>query len=230
LIRSRTTTERRKRLERIFCALPEVEVAGSQHRSFSVRRKRLAYYLNDHHGDGIVALAVKTAPMDFDHYLELDPRRFFIPAYIGAKGFVGFRLDQSTVDWSEVERLARNAYRLQAPKTLVARLDGAPKARAGPRTSRTASSSSRLKRPLQPMPAFVRRALEERELTQAYRGRPAYQRNDYLSWISRAKREETRRRRLDQMLDELRAGDLYMKMPHRGGRGRAARGSRRTNP
>ena len=51
----------------------------------------------------------------------------------------------------------------------------------------------------------------------AYRSRPAYQQNDYLSWINRAKLEETRQRRLGQMLAELTRGDRYMKMVWRGG-------------
>ena len=73
----------------------------------------------------------------------------------------------------------------------------------------------RLKRPLQPMTAFVRQALLSRGPMRAYRGRPACQRNDYLSWIQRAKRAETRQKRLTQMLDELKRGDRYMNMVHR---------------
>ena len=70
------------------------------------------------------------------------------------------------------------------------------------------------------MPDFIRCALEERRLTDAYRARPAYQQNDYVGWITRAKREETRHRRLAQMLDELWQGDRYMKMAYKpkGGR------------
>jgi CGNR zinc finger/Bacteriocin-protection, YdeI or OmpD-Associated len=75
--------------------------------------------------------------------------------------------------------------------------------------------TSRLKRPIQPMPAFVRAALVRRRLMSAYRSRPAYQRNDYLSWITRARRDETVQKRLAQMLDELAAGDSYMKMSWR---------------
>lgn len=74
---------------------------------------------------------------------------------------------------------------------------------------------STLKRPLNPMPEFVERALLERGLMDAYRRRPPYQRNDYLGWINRAKREPTKRRRLAQMLDELEQGDRYMKMAWR---------------
>ncbi|MDX3928586.1 MAG: YdeI/OmpD-associated family protein [Shinella sp.] len=74
------------------------------------------------------------------------------------------------------------------------------------------SSADRLRRPLQPMPDDVRDALSRRGLFEKYAARPAYQRNDYLLWISNAKRMDTRARRLDQMLDELQKGDVYMRM------------------
>ncbi len=64
------------------------------------------------------------------------------------------------------------------------------------------------------MPEYVRQALEERSLMDAYQARPPYQRNDYVGWIDRAKRSETKVRRLEQMLDELATGDRYMKMPY----------------
>ena len=69
-----------------------------------------------------------------------------------------------------------------------------------------------LKRPRYPMPNFVREALEGHNLVAAYRERPAYQQNDYIGWITRAKRQETKVKRLTQMLEELAAGDVYMKM------------------
>ena len=74
---------------------------------------------------------------------------------------------------------------------------------------------SALQRAKNPMPDFVREALVARDLMWAYDARPAYQRNDYLGWISRAKREETREKRLAQMLAELESGDRYMKMGYR---------------
>ncbi|HET20150.1 MAG TPA: hypothetical protein ENO16_06040 [Chromatiales bacterium] len=73
---------------------------------------------------------------------------------------------------------------------------------------------SGLKRAKQPMPAFVQKALNERGLMAAYHARPAYQRNDYLGWIARAKKEDTKQRRLGQMLDELEVGGVYMNMKH----------------
>jgi uncharacterized protein YdeI (YjbR/CyaY-like superfamily) len=68
------------------------------------------------------------------------------------------------------------------------------------------------------MPAFVRQALTAQGLMQAYKERPPYQQNDYLGWINRAVRQETKQKRMDQMLVELRRGDVYMNMAWRSGR------------
>lgn len=73
---------------------------------------------------------------------------------------------------------------------------------------------SRLKRPRYPMPDFVREALEARDLMADYQARPAYQQNDYIGWIMRAKRSETQHKRLAQMLAELEQGGVYMQMAH----------------
>ena len=64
------------------------------------------------------------------------------------------------------------------------------------------------------MPDFIKEALEERGLMNAYLNRPPYQQNDYIGWITRAKRSETALKRLNQMLDELKRGGVYMKMNH----------------
>lgn len=73
---------------------------------------------------------------------------------------------------------------------------------------------SNLERPIHPMPDFVREALLENNLMDAYESRPPYQQNDYIGWINRAKRPATKEKRLAQMLDELRRGDVYMKMAY----------------
>ena len=74
----------------------------------------------------------------------------------------------------------------------------------------------RVRRPRHEMPEVVWSSLVERGLEDAYRSRPPYQQNDYIGWIMSAKREETRRKRLLQMLEELRDGNLYMKMAYTG--------------
>ena len=74
--------------------------------------------------------------------------------------------------------------------------------------------SASLKRPRHPMPVFVKQALEERGLMADYKVRPAYQQNDYIGWINNAKLQETKEKRLFQMLEELERGGVYMKMSH----------------
>lgn len=75
---------------------------------------------------------------------------------------------------------------------------------------------TKLKRAINPMPDDIRTALDQNGLAAAYAARPDYQKNDYLGWIARAKREETRLKRLNQMLDELKRGGVYMNMVWRG--------------
>ena len=70
-----------------------------------------------------------------------------------------------------------------------------------------------LKREKHKMPTFIKSALKSENLMQEYKQRPPYQQNDYIGWIMRAKREETKQRRLQQMLNELQKGNVYMKMP-----------------
>jgi len=64
-----------------------------------------------------------------------------------------------------------------------------------------------------PMPDDVRVALENAGVSAAYHARSPYQRNDYIGWINRAVRPETRSKRTQQMLEELSSGDVYMAMP-----------------
>ncbi|MFA5035193.1 MAG: YdeI/OmpD-associated family protein [Candidatus Margulisiibacteriota bacterium] len=73
----------------------------------------------------------------------------------------------------------------------------------------------RLKRSINAMLAYVRRALQTHGLMRAYHSRPPYQQNDYLGWIGRAALEVTKQKRLGQMLAELKKGNVYMKMAWR---------------
>ena len=62
------------------------------------------------------------------------------------------------------------------------------------------------------MPEFIEQALNKHRLMDAYQRRPDYQRNGYIGWITRAKRPGTRQKRLQQLLDELQACNVYMGM------------------
>ena len=119
--------ERLVRLATICEAFPKVEREYmGVHARFVVRKKTFAYFLNDHHGDGIVALCVKVVPGENSELIGSDPERFYRPAYLGANGWVGLRLDVDEIDWDEVAAFAANSYRLIAPKRLAALVEMAP--------------------------------------------------------------------------------------------------------
>jgi phosphoribosylglycinamide formyltransferase-1 len=106
-------------LTKIALTLPEAKrkICGS-HVQFLVRKKTFAYFLNDHHGDGIVAVTGKVLPGDNKALAEAQPRRFYLPAYIASKGWVALRLDVRKIDWDEVKELLLSSYVLIAPKRL----------------------------------------------------------------------------------------------------------------
>ncbi|MGH9822043.1 MAG: MmcQ/YjbR family DNA-binding protein [Blastocatellia bacterium] len=113
--------KRLTRLAKICLALPEVERCNlGDHAKFVVRKKIFAYFLNNHHGDGIVAVTCKVLPGDNARLISANPDRFYLPAYIGSRGWVALRLDVKKVDWEEVAELIATSYQLTAPKRLAA--------------------------------------------------------------------------------------------------------------
>jgi phosphoribosylglycinamide formyltransferase-1 len=115
-----------KELTSICLALPEAErsVRGD-HADFRVRGKVFAYYLNNHHGDGIVSVCCKAALGEAVDRVSRDPERFYLPAYIGPRGWFGLRLDRDGIDWGEVKNIVELSYCLVAPKTLAGAIGGA---------------------------------------------------------------------------------------------------------
>jgi len=109
------------RLTKSCLAFPEASRrAMGWHAGFLVRKKTFAYYLDDHHGDGIVAVTCKVLPSDNAALAKAHPARFYLPAYIGPKGWVALRLDVGEIDWEEVAELVTGSYLLLAPKRLAA--------------------------------------------------------------------------------------------------------------
>ena len=105
-------------------ALPEaVRADHGSHASFTVRRKVFAYFLNDHHGDGIVSVCTRAFPGESGRLIEAHPKKFYSPAYIGPRGWVGLRLDRGKVDWDEVRDLVTASYLQAAPKRLRERVE-----------------------------------------------------------------------------------------------------------
>jgi hypothetical protein len=113
--------ERLVRFTKICLGFPRAERESTGlHAGFKVRKKTFAYFLNDHHGDGIVGVWCKVLPGDNAAFIKADPKRFYMPAYVGPRGWVGLRLDGKRIDWGEVEELARGSYQLVAGKMLAA--------------------------------------------------------------------------------------------------------------
>lgn len=118
-----SSDELRDRVRQLCLAYPEVaEEPFGVHSTFKVRQKSLAHYMDNHHGDGRLALWCKALPGVQAILVGSAPERYFVPPYVGPRGWVGLRLDRS-VDWSEVADLVDDAYRLAAPKRLLARLE-----------------------------------------------------------------------------------------------------------
>jgi len=108
------------RLSKICLALPEaVRGFRGDHADFRVRQKVFAYFLNNHHGDGIVSVCVKSALGENVDRAGAQPERYYLPAYIGPRGWFGMRLDLGAIDWHEVENIVELSYCLVAPKSLA---------------------------------------------------------------------------------------------------------------
>jgi predicted DNA-binding protein (MmcQ/YjbR family) len=108
------------KLTRICLALPEAERrVRADHADFRVRARVFAYFLDNHHGDRIVSVCCKAALGENIDRASREPWRFYLPAYIGSRGWFGLRLDLGAIDWSEVQNLVELSYCLVAPKTLV---------------------------------------------------------------------------------------------------------------
>jgi hypothetical protein len=113
-----------ERLRTIRAGLPETSERLSHGApTFFVREKRsFVMVLTDHHGDGRFALWC-AAPEGLQGMLvEADPDRFFVPPYVGHRGWIGVRLDRG-LDWDEITGIVEDAYAEVAPATLVRAAD-----------------------------------------------------------------------------------------------------------
>ncbi len=112
--------ERRQRLVDVGTVLPEVVAEGDRHIRFAVRGRTFAYYLDDNHGDGRIAVCCKAPPGDQEALVAMDPERFYLPAYLARYGWISLRLDLPAVDWNEVSEFVVDSYRIVAPKRVAA--------------------------------------------------------------------------------------------------------------
>jgi hypothetical protein len=112
-------------LRRVCLALPETtERLSHGEPTWFVRGKKTFVSYADHHHDDRVAFWCAAPPGAQGAMVSSDPRRFFVPPYVGGRGWLGVYLDVP-VEWDEIAEIVGVAYRMVAPKKLIALLDGA---------------------------------------------------------------------------------------------------------
>ncbi len=115
--------DRLRKLTEICLALPETRSEQKHaHVAFLVGKKTFAYYLNNHHGDNLISVCCKVLPGENQFLVQSAPARFYLPAYIGSRGWIALRMDLATLNWTEVKELIRGSYIQAAPKRLVSLL------------------------------------------------------------------------------------------------------------
>jgi hypothetical protein len=106
-------------LDQIASVLPETtQRPGGEkglHVAYMVRKKTFAYFTVDHHGDGRLALTFRAPHGDQAALIASAPDRSFVPPYLGHRGWAGLWLDVTAIDWSEVQKIMIDAFRLAAP-------------------------------------------------------------------------------------------------------------------
>src|ERR1700678_4770903 len=124
--------------------LPEAEeVVSHGSPNFRVRGKTVATYVVNHHGDGRVALWLNAPAGAQEVHVEAEPEHFFIPPYVGPRGWLGVVLDRG-IAWSRVAALVRGAYEKVAPAAIRAGMGKTPLLK-GPSTRLSPSQVEPLK-------------------------------------------------------------------------------------
>jgi hypothetical protein len=112
-----------ERLRRLCLALPETtERLSHGEPTWFIRGKATFVTYADHHHDDRVAFWCAAPPGAQDALVRSDPERYFVPPYVGHRGWLGVWVDVP-VDWDEIGELVVDAYRMVAPKRLLAELD-----------------------------------------------------------------------------------------------------------
>src|SRR5687767_42054 len=100
------TDPRLKRIVALGAQLPDTShTLSHNHAQLRVRDKVYAYFLANHDNDGITSLCVRAASGENSDRVSREPDRFYLPPYIGKRGWFGLRLDRGRVDWNEVANL-----------------------------------------------------------------------------------------------------------------------------
>ncbi len=116
------TEEILDRVREISLALPRAaeKLSHGAPVFFIEKGKTFAWFLHDHHGSGITAVAVKTSGRDEQEMLvETSPELYYLPPYFAPSGWVGLRLDTGDTDWDHVADRIATSWELVAPKRLL---------------------------------------------------------------------------------------------------------------
>ena len=117
------TTDPLEALRRLCLALPETTERRSHGEpTWFVRGKKTFVTYADHHHDDRLGFWCAAPPGVQEALVVSNPEQFFVPPYVGGRGWLGVRLDVP-VDWDEIAELVADAYRTVAPKRLLAELD-----------------------------------------------------------------------------------------------------------
>jgi predicted DNA-binding protein (MmcQ/YjbR family) len=105
-----------ERVRKLCLSLPETEEKEAWGApTFRVRKKMFAMYADNHHGDGRTALWCNAEIENRDAAVEEDPQNYFVPPYVGCKGWIGVRLDRS-LEWEAIAGVVSSAYKVSLPK------------------------------------------------------------------------------------------------------------------
>jgi hypothetical protein len=113
------------RLRKICLALPETteKLSHGEPTWFAGAKGRVFVSLSNHHHDDRLGFWCAAPPGEQQALVSSAPGRFFVPPYVGHKGWLGVYLDVGDVDWPEVAELVEESYRFVAAKKLLAQLD-----------------------------------------------------------------------------------------------------------
>jgi hypothetical protein len=113
------------RVRRVCLSLPETTERESHGAPSFFIRDRVCFvnYMDSHHEDGRVALWCASPSGMRDRLVKAQPDQYFVPPYVGFRGWIGVRLDREP-NWDDIERVVRDAYVTAAPKKLAAAVEG----------------------------------------------------------------------------------------------------------
>ncbi len=109
-------------LRRLCLSLPEArEVIAWGAPTFRVKTMFATYSDGSQYVPGRLSTWVKALPINQEMLVQANPKRFFVPPYVGVKGWIGVFLDDAETDWDEMKGLLWDAWKMSAPKKLVDR-------------------------------------------------------------------------------------------------------------